>query len=75
VAPQETTYTINGQQYPRWVFNDVPVQPGQQYHFMAMLTGIQGGVVDGRQFPTIWTHAADARTYLPTPQPPPACSG
>lgn len=33
-------------------------------------TGINGAV----GFTNFWTHAADARTYLPTPQPPPACT-
>ena len=73
--PPETEYSVNGQSYPRWVFNDVPVDPTRQYHFLAMLKGLQGGVTDGRQFPTIWTHAADARTYLPNPRPPVGCAG
>lgn len=72
--PQATEYTVNGQQYPRWVFNDVPVDPTQPSHFMAILTGLLGGVTDGRQFSTIWTHAADARTYLPNPTVPPTCA-
>jgi hypothetical protein len=74
IVPQQTSSDIGGQQYPRWVFNDVPVQPGQQYHFMAILAGLLGNAVTtGNQFSTIWTHAADARTYLPSPQAPPAC--
>ncbi len=75
ITPQQTSYDIGGQRYPRWVFNNVPVQPGQQYHFMAILAGLLGNAVTaGNQFPTVWTHAADARTYLPNPQAPPACT-
>jgi len=71
VQPEKVTYTANGQSFPRWVFNNVPVQPGQRYHFLAL-------VYEGKiQWPyaTIWTHAADARTILPAPQAPPACEG
>lgn len=66
---EKTTYTVDGQTYPRWVFNDVPVEPGERYHFMAL-------VYHGKiQWPytTIWTHAADARTILPEPQAPQPC--
>ncbi|MGI8916715.1 MAG: hypothetical protein ACR2JY_23565 [Chloroflexota bacterium] len=75
VVPQQTSDTVNGRQYPRWVFNDVPVDPGQHYHFLAMLSGIQGNAVTAsHQFSTIWTHAVDARTFLPTPRTPPPCT-
>jgi hypothetical protein len=74
IAPRQTSFDIGGQQYRRWVFNNVPFQPGQQYLFMAILAGLLGNAVTaGNQFPTIWTYAADARTYLPSPQAPPAC--
>lgn len=67
---QQTTYTVNGQTFPRWVFNDVAVQPGHQYHFLALMGSTR---VAPRMHPTIWTHAADARTILPVPQVPPSC--
>lgn len=68
VALIKTTYTVNGRTYPRWVFNDVPVDPGQQYHFLVTVPREFGTV-----YPTIWTHATDARTFLPDPPMPPAC--
>lgn len=71
VSAQKISYTVNGQVYPRWVFNDVPVVPGHQYHFMAE---ISGQFAYHSQFSSIWTHAADARTILPNPQVPPACA-
>jgi hypothetical protein len=61
---QQTTYVVGDKTFPRWVFNDVPVKPGAQYHFLAWTGGAS------QVFPTIWTHAVDARTFLPTPQPP-----
>jgi len=69
-GPQKTTYTLNGQGCPRWVFNDVAVQPGQTYHFLATvgLLGQHGG-----SYPSIWTHGAPAHLAAPKPQPPPAC--
>lgn len=65
------TYSANGQIYPRWVFNDVPVKPGGQSHFIAWVTTSRRSLLS--PFTTIWTHAADARTYLPAPEPPPSC--
>lgn len=60
---------MNGQTYPRWVVTDFPVRPDQQCHFLVMIGALgQPGASD----PTIWTHAADARTILPRPQVPPA---
>ncbi len=69
LQPEKTTYSAHGQTYPGWVFNDVPVEPGERYHFLAL-------VYHGKiQWPhtTIWTHATDARTYLPALEPPPSC--
>ncbi len=60
------TYTVNGHVFPRWVFNDLPVQPGRQYHFLVIVSGI-------RTYPSIWTHAADGRTSLAAPATPPPC--
>ena len=70
--PQKTTYTINSKTYPRWVFNDIPVKPGTIYHFM-VLVGRGSRPPWVTTFPTVWTHATDARTILPEPQVPPAC--
>jgi len=66
-----TTYTANGTIYPRWELNNFPVTPGQQYHFMFALQPIGTA---GAAYPSIWTHAADARTILPNPTQPPNCS-
>jgi hypothetical protein len=60
-------YTLNGTKYPRWVFNNVIVEPGKQYHYLVRVQGVE-------TFPTIWTHALDVRTYLPNPPLPPACN-
>ncbi len=61
-------YKIGETLYPRWVFNNVKVEPGKQYHYLVRVQGIE-------TFPTIWTHALDVRTYLPNPPVPPPCSG
>jgi hypothetical protein len=45
------------------------VKPGQQYHFTASV--FQGKI--SCPYTTIWTHAADARTFLPHPEVPPPC--
>ena len=67
-----TTYTANGQAFPRWVVNDVPVQPGVPYTFVA------DALEAGGKFPShhvsVWVHASDARTILPHPQAPPPCT-
>jgi hypothetical protein len=70
LVAQQTTYTANGQVYPRWVVNNFPVTPGQQYHFMFVLAPIGQA---GAAFPSIWTHAANAMTILPNPTPPSGC--
>jgi hypothetical protein len=66
---QKTTYTLNGQGYPRWVFNNVRVDPAAGYHLLATvgLLGQRGG-----SYPTIWTHAP-AHPAAAKPQAPPAC--
>ncbi len=71
IVAQKITYAANGQTYPRWVFNNVPVVPGKSYHFMAE---IGGQFAYHAEYSSIWTHAADARTILPNPQAPPACA-
>ncbi len=68
-TPVEIIDTGNGQTFPRWVFNDVPVLPGVPYHFVVQVLG------PVQTFSTVWTHAVDARTILPTPQPPFDCPG
>ncbi len=70
LAPK--TYTAGGQTYTQWTFNDVPVQPGQQYHFLAGATPV--GRQDIYPYSSIWTHAQDGRTNLPNPQEPPPCT-
>lgn len=71
----KTSYAVAGQEFPRWLFNNIPVDPAQQYHFMVYLNGPNPGgptpdAGAAQCFPSIWTHAADARTYLPDPLPP-----
>lgn len=60
-------YKIGDVTYPRWVFNNVKVEPGKQYHYLVRVQSLE-------TFPTIWTHSLDVRTYLPNPVAPPACS-
>ncbi len=69
LLPEKTTYTANGQTFPRWVFNNVPVKPGRQYHFAPYVVRPNNKGLPSWTF-TIWTHAADARTLLPNPEPP-----
>jgi len=69
LLPEKTTYTANGQAFPRWVFNNVPVEPGRQYHFAPYVVRPNNKGLPSWTF-TIWTHAADARTLLPNPEPP-----
>ncbi|HPL28810.1 MAG TPA: hypothetical protein PLG21_12225 [Anaerolineae bacterium] len=69
LLPQKITYTANGQAFPRWVFNNVPVEPGQPYHFAPYV--YEDLATDLPSWScTIWTHAANARTLLPNPRPP-----
>lgn len=63
---EKTTYEVDGEEYPRWVFNDVRVEPGKQYHYLVRVENVE-------TYPTLWTHAQDARTYLPHPETPPDC--
>ena len=65
------TYVVDGQTYTQWIFNDVPVIPGHQYHFLAGATA--AGRQDVYPYSTIWTHAQEGRTLLPNPQDSPAC--
>jgi len=66
------TYTVGTQAYTQWIFNDVPVIPGRQYHFLAGATLVNKQ--DTFPYASIWTHAQDGRTILPNPQEPPPCS-
>jgi hypothetical protein len=70
--PSQEINRISLVEYPRWVFNDIPVLPDQQYNFLVWL------VPPPKQeslivYPNIWTHAKDARTYYPDPERPPTC--
>ena len=62
---ERSDYTVEGQRFPRWVFNNVPVSPGAQYHFLAVVRG------DSLTYPSVWTHAQSPLTELPNPAPPP----
>lgn len=56
----------------RYVFHNIPVEPGQQMHFMVEVRDL-APAPDKPPFEfrsTVWTHAVDARTYQPQPQPP-----
>jgi len=70
--PELTYYQAGDEAYPRYVFNNIPVEPGQQMHFMVEVRDPAPGP-DKPPFEfhsTVWTHAVDARTYQPQPQPP-----
>ncbi|HUE75516.1 MAG TPA: serine/threonine-protein kinase [Chloroflexota bacterium] len=63
------THTIDDRTFPRWVFNNVPVQPGRQYHFLVDVTeGVE------MAFPSIWTHGHDSGMSQSPPSIPPSCS-
>lgn len=70
-APEVITYTANDLEYPRWVFNDVPVNPAHATHFVVSL--LPTGSRAASPNTTVWTHASDARTILPNPPVPPSC--
>jgi len=72
IEAERIAYEVGGQEYPRWVFNDVPVTPGAQTHLIVGL--LPAGARAVSPYTTIWTHAADGRTILPQPAPPPACA-
>jgi len=65
------TQTANDLEYPRWVFNDVPVNPAHATHFVVSL--LPAGARAASPYTTVWTHASDARTILPNPPVPPSC--
>lgn len=54
---QRTTYIANGKQYPRWIFDDVPVKIGHDYHFIA-LWAPKSHAQGFRIYPSVWTHSA-----------------
>jgi hypothetical protein len=66
-----TTYQTGGKAFPRWTFDDVPVKPGVQHSFV--VSAIAAGGKLASPYSTVWTHAADPRTMMPDPQPPPSC--
>jgi len=70
-TPEVITHTANDLAYPRWVFNDVPVNPAHATHFVVSL--LPAGAKAASPHTTVWTHASDARTILPNPPVPPAC--
>jgi hypothetical protein len=70
--PQKTTYTLNGQTFPRWVYNGIPVEPGFQYHF-AISLGMRSRPPSVKGYSNVWTYASDAHVPQPIPQLPPAC--
>ena len=73
LRPQEVSYVANGQMFPRWVFNNIPVQPGHQYHFLVRINGTGDGLLPPVEHPNIWTYAASARTSPSSPPIPPPC--
>lgn len=62
-APVASFYETQEQQ-----FNNIPVDPAQPTHFL-----IDTGKLALPS--TIWSHASDARTLLPSPEMPPQCVG
>ncbi len=67
---QETSYTASGQVFPRWVFNDVPVHPGEVYNFLASAST---DLKTASPYTTIWTHASVAQPDYATARLPPPC--
>jgi len=74
LTAQKVTYVVGDKTFPRWVFNNVPVKLGQQYHFMVWVVPRERRDGTLSPYATIWTHARDARTILPHPQVPPPCA-
>ncbi len=64
--------TRNGVTFPVWDFNDIDVSaardPLNKYYFYVTVDGMPTNF-------NIWSHGADARTYLPNPPVPSSASG
>lgn len=64
--------TAAGYTFPVWDFNDVDVSgasdPVTKYFFYVTVDGVATNF-------NVWSHGADARTYLPNPRPPEATTG
>jgi hypothetical protein len=71
VAPEAGSYLSGRRFYMRWTFNDVPVDPSIQSHFVVSVLPTSGEAASRHS--TVWTHASDARTVQPVPTEPPAC--
>lgn len=73
---QKLTRTVAGMTFPYWSFNDVPVfngigeaKPGTKATYFVV-------EVDGADYrTTVWGHAANPRTFLPTPLVPQSLAG
>lgn len=63
IQSKKIIYTVGDQVYPRWVFENVPVNPDKQTNFL---------VSSMLSTSNVWTHAKDGRTFLPEPELPPA---
>ena len=59
--------TVNGITFPEWVFNGVDVSaarnPANKIYFHLTVDGVPSRT-------NVWSHGADARTFLPTPDVP-----
>jgi len=68
---QRTTYTVDGITYPRWMFNDIAVDPEHSYEFYVF-------PADDSRLPSyisnIWTHAASAAPIPISPSLPSPCT-
>lgn len=75
--PVRVSYQIGDREFVRWVYNDIPVNPKKQYHFLVRVEPLepwpeppQGAF---RVYSSIWTHAANGRTLRPYPEVPLSC--
>jgi len=64
---KKRTFSEGSVVHPVWDFNDVDINlarnPANKIYFTVQVEGVQ-------TFPTIWSHASDARTILPRPDVP-----
>ncbi|MBI4674967.1 MAG: hypothetical protein HY741_25275 [Chloroflexi bacterium] len=61
--PRKTTFALNGQTFPRWVFDNVPIEPNQDYFFVVLLSPVSKDPAR-RAYPIVWSYTAKTRTVL-----------
>ena len=65
----KSTKTVNGVTFPVWTFNDIDVSAARdrqnKYYFRLQVSGAEA-------YSNVWSHASDARSFVPKPDVPTA---